>query len=101
MVRKVLLLAGLIFFEPSQWAAAQSMACTDRTAALRHLEGKFSEVPEAMGLTSTGGVLEVLTSDAGKSWTMLITMPDGKTCLIAAGEAWRSVKSVTALGDGA
>lgn len=100
MVRTVLLLAALIFIETTQWAAAQTMACTDRTAALRHLEGKFAEVPAAMGVTNTGGVLEVLTSESGESWTMLISMPDGSTCLVAAGQQWRDVPSVAVLGDG-
>ena len=101
MVRTVLLLAVLIFIESTQWAMAASATCTERKAAIRHLEGKFSEVPEAVGLTNTGAMLEVLTSDAGRSWTILITTPDGTTCLIAAGEAWRAVPSVAALDDGA
>ncbi len=96
MVRTVLFLAVLFFVESSQWAAAQSMACTERKAAIRHLEGKFSEAPVAIGLTNTGAVLEVLTSDEGRSWTILVTMPDGNACLVAAGEAWKTVPSIAA-----
>ena len=65
MVRIVLLIAALIIIESAQWAAAQSMACTDRAAAIRHLGTKFSEAPTARGLTNDGAVLEVLTSDTG------------------------------------
>jgi len=101
MVRTISLLAALIFVESARWAAAETTACTERKAALRHLEGKFSEMPVAMGLTSTGAMIEVLTSEAGGSWTMLLTMPDGTTCLIAAGEAWRTIPAVAVPGDDA
>lgn len=101
MVRIVLLIVALIFIESAQWAAAETMKCTERNAAIRHLRGKFSEAPVAMGLTNTGTVLEVLTSDAGKSWTILVTMPDGTACLIAAGEAWRTIPPIAVVGDGA
>ncbi len=100
MVRTVLFLAVLLFVESTQWAVAQSTPCTDRTAAIRHLEGKFSEAPVAVGLTNTGAVLEVLTSDEGRSWTMLVTMPDGNSCLVAAGEAWKIIPSLADLEYG-
>jgi len=101
MLRAILLIAVLIVIESTQWAAAETMTCTERKAAIRHLASKFSEAPVAMGLTNTGAVLEVLASDAGGSWTILITMPDGTACLIAAGEAWSKVTPVAALGSGA
>ncbi len=100
MVRTIRLLAVLTVVGSTGWAAAETMACTERKAAIRHLQGKFSEAPVAMGLTNTGEVLEVLTSDAGRSWTMLITMPNGTTCLVAVGEAWKTIPSVAALDDG-
>ena len=100
MVRTVLVLAVLTMLGSSGWAAAETMACTERKAAIRHLQGKFSEAPVAMGLTNTGEVLEVLTSDGGRSWTMLLTMPNGSTCLVTAGEAWKTIPSVAALDEG-
>ncbi len=99
-MRTVIFLAVLLFVESTQWAVAQSMPCTERKVAIRHLEGKFSEAPVAIGLTNTGAVLEVLTSDEGRSWTILVTMPDGNTCLVAAGEAWKTIPSMAALDDG-
>ena len=52
-----------------------------------------------MGLTSTGSMLEVLTSPAGGSWTVIMTMPNGVSCLVAAGENWESVKPLV-VGSG-
>ena len=60
---------------------------------VRHLAKKFSETPVAIGLSGSGGVIEVLSSEESGSWTIIITMPDGNSCLIAAGENWETIKS--------
>jgi hypothetical protein len=71
-------------------AATAQVLCGKRADFLKHLDANHREAPTAMGLTSTGRVIEVLTSDTG-SWTIIITGPDGKTCLVAAGEAWQTL----------
>jgi hypothetical protein len=73
-------------------------ACADRGQALNHLSVKYAEAPVAMGLASNGGVVEVLSSTAGESWSILITMPNGMTCLIASGENWEKLKPQQAQG---
>ena len=72
--------------------------CAERHKALTHLAGKFAETPVAMGLASNGSILEVLTSSAGESWSILVTLPNGMTCLIASGEHWEKLVSQTAQG---
>ncbi len=47
-----------------------------------------------MGLASSGGVVEVLTNEKGSSWSIIVTMPSGVTCLVAAGEGWEAVAPV-------
>lgn len=41
-----------------------------------------------MGITNNGGVMEILTSKDGETWTLLITMPNGMACMMATGEDW-------------
>ena len=65
------------------------------------LAKKYAEAPVAIGLSSNGGVVEVLSSMKNQSWTMIITMPDGNSCLMAAGENWETIKTVAYLGPGA
>ncbi|MGE3933877.1 MAG: hypothetical protein AB7F67_11505 [Rhodospirillaceae bacterium] len=72
-------------------AAAAQMACTSRTEAAKLLDAHYSEAPVAMGLASNGGVIEVFASKTGRSFTILITMPDGRSCVLAAGEGWDNV----------
>ena len=67
--------------------AAHAAPCAERANILTYLATKFEETPIAMGLTSDGKVIEVLTSDEG-SWTIIITMPTGITCALSFGESW-------------
>lgn len=86
----VLISLGLAF------PAAAQMACGDRTDILTSLEGKYEEAPVAMGLSNTGGVIEVLSSPEGNTWTIIMTDPNGLSCLIAAGEYWEAAKKIAA-----
>ena len=89
MLKKAMLL-GLLVLPLSLPATAQNV-CTARAELLGHLDSKYSEAPVAMGLANNGGVIEVLSSGAGTTWTIVITMPNGVTCLLAAGESWESL----------
>lgn len=64
--------------------------CGKRGEVIGKLSGSFSEKPSAMGLTTNGDVIEVLTSPSGATWTIVVTMPNGTSCLIALGENWES-----------
>lgn len=95
MLTKTLLAAflGLMLSLPVQAQQVQSL-CTERSEVLGHLATKYSEAPVAMGLANNGGVIEVLTSGSGTSWTIIITMPNGVSCMLAAGESWESLPVV-------
>ena len=71
-------------------ASAQSM-CTTRAQVTKQLDSRYSEAPVAIGLSRNGGVVEVLSTSDGSTWTMIITMPDGTSCMMAAGEAWENL----------
>ncbi|MSO70858.1 MAG: hypothetical protein EXQ88_02400 [Alphaproteobacteria bacterium] len=62
--------------------------CVDRDMLLRQLHSKFDETPIAVGLTSAGGVMELLISKQGRTWTLIVTRPSGLSCLFTAGEGW-------------
>lgn len=69
-------------------AAAQSPQCAAREAVLDRLSDHYHEQPVSIGVTATGSLLEVLASPEG-SWTIIITVPGGPTCLVSSGEGWR------------
>ena len=39
-----------------------------------------------MGLANNGGIIKVLLSNVGDSWTIINRMPDGTACIIAVRE---------------
>jgi len=65
-------------------------ACGERAKFMAKLKETFAEEPIAMGLTDKGAVLEVFASQTG-SWTFLITMPNGLTCVVASGQSWETL----------
>ena len=77
-------------------ASAQS-ACTTHAEVMKQLDSRFSETPVAMGLADNGGIVEVFSTKDGITWTMVLTTPNGMSCLIASGEAWENLRKV-ALG---
>lgn len=79
-------------------ALAQSQ-CDSRDKILATLAKKYSEAPVAVGLTSKGGLVEVLSTGDGDTWTIIMSTPDGKSCLVAAGEGWREKEAVALNSD--
>lgn len=73
-------------------AQAQVQPCDQRQNVIGHLAKKYQEAPVAVGVTSTGGLVEVLTTGNGDTWTIIVSSPDGVSCLLAAGEGWRVIE---------
>jgi len=62
--------------------------CADRQKVIMKLGEKYREHPVAAGLARSGGITELLISEDGKTWTIIVTMPAGLSCLVSAGEGW-------------
>jgi hypothetical protein len=75
-------------------AAASENQCGKHKDVTRLLLQKYNESPVGLGITSQGGLVEVLTASDGATWSIIVTTPDGLSCLVAAGESWRS-KTIT------
>ena len=67
--------------------------CGERQKAIDYLADKHNETPTEMGLASNGSVLEVISSESG-SWTIIVTRPDGVSCMIASGQSWERLEPV-------
>jgi hypothetical protein len=70
-------------------AVAAPLACGARTDVITNFASKYHEQPRSMALTNDGQLLEVLKSDDGTTWSILITTPEGVSCLVATGEDWQ------------
>ena len=66
------------------------LTCGERQSVIDELERTYSEVPDHMGLALTGSMVEVLVSPSG-TFTIILTRPNGLSCLMTAGEHWGPV----------
>lgn len=70
---------------------AQKLACAVHGKMTEHLGAKYTEAPKSLGLANDGKVLEVFATEDGESWTMVVTAPEGMSCIVAAGKYWQHV----------
>ena len=98
MFRAKHLLTGLALSVAANTNIAQATppkdAFTDRDSAVSHLSSAYRERTVALGLASNGGVLEILTNEAGTTWSIIVTTPDGVSCMVATGEHWEPVQPI-------
>ena len=71
-------------------ASAQGV-CMPREKIVEMLDTRYTESPVAQGLASGGRLLEVFSSPDGATWSLLLTAPDGTSCLMAEGHGWFSL----------
>jgi phage/plasmid primase-like uncharacterized protein len=73
-------------------APAWAQLCQPNHKLRAYLETKYREQVTAYGVTNNGNLLEILTSKDGETWSLVLLQPNGKACLLAAGEGWRLLK---------
>ena len=66
--------------------AEETRACAERSRVVQKLQEKFGETLRSLGLHRDDGVVEVYASEETGTWTILMTRPDGMSCLLAAGQ---------------
>ena len=80
--------------------SAQALGmCGKRADFIKALNDKYQESGKALAIAGQVNLVEVFASKAG-TWTILVTTPEGKTCIIAAGNSWEDLppsKNLTSL----
>lgn len=74
--------------------AQSSLTCQDRAKLVSTLEDKYNERLDSIGLQTPELLLEIWSSDDTGSFTVLITKPNGVSCVVASGKNWQSFKGV-------
>ncbi len=91
----ITLIVGLTVGLVASTAMAQGqLQCNERDSFLAVLDQKYQETIVGMGVTNTGGLVELLTNPKGATWTIIVTTPQGMSCLVAAGEGWRNMEQI-------
>ena len=93
IVRRTALMAGAVLFTLTTPTHAQFAMCGERAAIIDQLKAKYQESRRAVGLISNNGAAELYVSEKG-TWTMLVTLGTGKSCIIAAGHDWDALPTL-------
>lgn len=72
-------------------AAMAQQQCGQRTAITEQLTAKYGEYLAAGGLQSAQSIVEIWFSEEKGTWTILMTRPNGTSCLLASGTDWRNM----------
>ena len=67
-------------------SAKSQQVCGDRAKIIANLGSDYKE-----SRSGSGTVIELFTADSG-TWTMLMTAPDGRTCVMGSGEGWEQTQ---------
>ena len=86
-VAMVLLAAAAFIPHP----AAAQQAGVPRAAVVKALGDRYAEESVGLGIAQNGGVIELFTSTDGATWTIVLTMPNGLSQVIATGESWMQI----------
>ena len=76
--------------------AQQNNNCAERSRVIERLQSKYGESRQSVGLAANNGVVETYASSESGTWTIVITLPNGITCLVAAGNSFEPVNEAAA-----
>lgn len=60
----------------------------DHAVVVDRLGKIYEEAPRELGITSEGAVVELFIAEDGRTWTIVVTLPNGMSSIIASGENW-------------
>jgi len=65
------------------------------------LNDKYGETRQSIGLGGNNTLVELFASIETGTWTITVTTPAGKTCLMASGQAFEALKETKIAGEDA
>ena len=75
----------------AQQVGAQGRNCAPRPAIVERLSQQYGETRRGVGLVQQGSVMEVYASAETGTWTIVVTLPSGITCLVASGQSYEDL----------
>jgi hypothetical protein len=74
--------------------------CAPHDTVARQLADQFGEARRALGLAQDSTMMELFAAEGTGTWTLTVTLPNGLTCLVAAGSDFRILaEPLPARGD--
>ena len=88
MIALSLGLAGMLAAADIAHGAPQ---CDSRDTVTALLADRYGETRRAVGIAGQSAVMELFAADATGTWSITMTLPDGRMCLLASGSNYESV----------
>lgn len=94
MKRKFLALSlgvGAMLLATQHVFAQSGRNCASRDLVLERLSSRFGETRQSIGLGANNAVVEVFASTETGTWAITVTLPNGVTCVVAAGQSFEAL----------
>lgn len=65
--------------------------CDSREAVTALLADRYGETRRAVGIAGQFAVMELFAADATGTWSITMTLPDGRMCLVASGSNYETL----------
>jgi hypothetical protein len=72
-------------------ALAQASNCAERSILVERLASTFGETRIGVGYQGQSGALIELFAVENGTWTIVLSLPSGVSCVVAVGEVWQTV----------
>lgn len=89
-------IVGMIF--TMEATRANPANCAKRAEMVTKLNERFGESRQSVGLTPGGQALELFAHPETGTWTILLTLPNGTSCMMASGYAYQAIKDPAGQG---
>ena len=83
-----LIFATLVFAIAAPSIAQAQTVCAQRESIITQLKKQFGESERGVGLSGAEALVEIWSSEKTGTWTIVMTRPNGITCVMASGESW-------------
>lgn len=81
-----------------QAARAETIPCGKRAEIVAQLSTRYHETRRSIGVAVNNAVLEVFASEESGTFSILVTLPSGQSCLLASGEDYQPLSEVPGQG---
>lgn len=82
---------GALALAAHQTHAEGASKCAPRPTVLKRLADGYGETRQSIGLGGSSQVIEVFAAAETGSWTIIVTRPDGISCIVAAGMSFENL----------
>ena len=82
---------GLAAMLAAAQVAHSAPQCDSREAVTALLADRYGETRRAIGIAGQSAVMELYAADTTGTWSITLTLPDGRMCLVATGSGYETV----------